>query len=133
MYFTSPRQLPEIYGQLEEANLFLIQNAQETEDILEDLKNKEKEVRSRMDAENASLRTQVERLEAQIASEEAKADALLNGGASSTKSKKSRVPCRTSRRRRVPTFRWSGSTRRRRRCTPARGSRRIRPYPPSRC
>ena len=41
MYFTSPRQLPEIYGQLEEANLFLIQNAQETEDILEDLKNKE--------------------------------------------------------------------------------------------
>ena len=28
MYFTSPRQLPEIYGQLEEANLFLIQNAQ---------------------------------------------------------------------------------------------------------
>ena len=90
MYFTSPRQLPEIYGQLEEANLFLIQNAQETEDILEDLKNKEKEVRARMDAENASLRTQVERLEAQIASEEAKADALLDGGggASSTKSKK---------------------------------------------
>ena len=92
MYFTSPRQLPEIYGQLEEANLFLIQNAQETEDILEDLKNKEKEVRSRMDAENASLRTQVERLEAQIASEEAKADALLNGGASSTKSKKKSGP-----------------------------------------
>ena len=89
MYFTSPRQLPEIYGQLEEANLFLIQNAQETEDILEDLKNKEREVRARMDAENASLRTQVEQLEAQIEREETKADALLNGGAKTRSKKKS--------------------------------------------
>ena len=87
MYFTSPRQLPEIYAQLEEANLFLIQNAQETEEILEDLRNKEKETTERMDAENASLRAQVEQLEAQIASEEARATTLLNPAERKSKKK----------------------------------------------
>ena len=35
MYFTQPEQLLDIFTQLEESNLFLIQNSQETEQALE--------------------------------------------------------------------------------------------------
>ena len=38
MYFTEPRQLLDIFTQLEEQNLFLIQNSQETEQALEILR-----------------------------------------------------------------------------------------------
>merc|ERR1711934_1098589 len=40
MYFTEPQQLLDIFANLEESNLFLIQNCQETEEGLEDLKQK---------------------------------------------------------------------------------------------
>ena len=40
MYFTEPQQLLDIFANLEEQNLFLIQNCQETEEGLEDLKQK---------------------------------------------------------------------------------------------
>eukprot|EP00960_Hanusia_phi_P051115 760602-Hanusia_phi.AAC.2 len=38
MYFTRPQQLLDIFAGLEERNLFLIQNSQETEEQLEELK-----------------------------------------------------------------------------------------------
>jgi len=38
MYFKEPQQLLDIFSQLEERNLFLIQNVQETEEALEELK-----------------------------------------------------------------------------------------------
>ena len=40
MYFQDPRTLLQIYGELEEQNLFLIQNAQESEEALEELRAK---------------------------------------------------------------------------------------------
>ncbi len=40
MFFVESRQLLNIYSQLEEQNLFLIQNAQESEEALEELRAK---------------------------------------------------------------------------------------------
>ena len=40
MYFKKPEQLLEIFSRLEEKNLFLVQNVQETEGALEELKTK---------------------------------------------------------------------------------------------
>jgi len=48
MYFTNPEQLLEIFKQLEENNMFLIQNSQETERILEELKVKRKATEQKM-------------------------------------------------------------------------------------
>lgn len=39
MYFTEPKQLMDIFSALEEQNLFLIQNSQETEHTLEELRH----------------------------------------------------------------------------------------------
>lgn len=39
MYFTEPQQLMDIFSALEEQNLFLIQNSQETEHTLEELRH----------------------------------------------------------------------------------------------
>jgi hypothetical protein len=38
LYFTDPQQLLDIFAELEEQNLSLIQNSQETEEALEELK-----------------------------------------------------------------------------------------------
>lgn len=38
LYFTSPQQLLDIFSELEEQNLSLIQNSQETEEALEEMK-----------------------------------------------------------------------------------------------
>jgi cilia- and flagella-associated protein 100 len=48
MYFKEPSQLLDIFTQLEERNLFLIQNVQETEEALEELKQKFHETESTM-------------------------------------------------------------------------------------
>ena len=47
MYFTHPQQLLDIFTALEEQNLFLIQNSQETEQALEELKQTFNETRVR--------------------------------------------------------------------------------------
>jgi chromosome segregation ATPase len=52
----------QVYSQLEESNLFLIQNSQETEEELEELKGKFREARARLDAEVEGL--QVKRCKA---------------------------------------------------------------------
>jgi hypothetical protein len=48
MYFTDPQQLLDIFKQLEENNMFLIQNSQQTERVLEDLRSKRKETEMKM-------------------------------------------------------------------------------------
>jgi len=76
MYFTEPQQLLDIFTALEESNLFLIQNSQETEQALEELKQDFMETKTRMDAKTALLKANIEEHVAQIAAEEEKADEL---------------------------------------------------------
>ncbi|KNE54763.1 hypothetical protein AMAG_00718 [Allomyces macrogynus ATCC 38327] len=76
LYFSSPQQLLDLFAELEENNLALIQNSQETEETLEELKVKIQETEKRMDQETESLRQQIEFLKAAIAKEEDKAHQL---------------------------------------------------------
>mmetsp|Transcript_28293 Transcript_28293/g.90123 ORF Transcript_28293/g.90123 Transcript_28293/m.90123 type:complete len:450 (-) Transcript_28293:44-1393(-) len=76
MFFERPQQLLDIFSQLEEQNLFLIQNCQETEEALEELKNKYRDTKASMDLETSSLHAQIEALEAAIKAEEQKGKVL---------------------------------------------------------
>merc|ERR1711990_923382 len=76
MFFTKPQQLLDIFTALEEQNLFLIQNSQETEQALEELKQQYRETKRKMDAKTATLKQNIDRLRNQIEVEEAKAAAL---------------------------------------------------------
>jgi hypothetical protein len=76
MYFTRPQQLLDIFATLEERNLFLIQNSQETEEQLEELKLKLESTKTKMLEETEQLSSQINELKADIAGEEAKAAAL---------------------------------------------------------
>ncbi|KAI8924522.1 hypothetical protein BC831DRAFT_465496 [Entophlyctis helioformis] len=67
---------PVLFFQLEENNLALIQNCQETEETLEELKAKISETTAKMESETASLNQQIEFLNAAIAREEEKARML---------------------------------------------------------
>ena len=70
MYFTETKQLMDIFASLEEQNLFLIQNSQETERTLEELRHAFKETKSQMNARTGVLETQIDDLQAHISSEE---------------------------------------------------------------
>ncbi len=59
LYFREPQQLLAVYQELEESNLFYIQNAQETEEALEELRAKLRDTKVRMDSEVDSLNSQV--------------------------------------------------------------------------
>ncbi|GMH97021.1 hypothetical protein TrVE_jg4567 [Triparma verrucosa] len=72
MYFTHPQQLLDVFIALEEQNLFLIQNSQETEQALEDLKTSYRETRKRMDQKTTSLEENIVDLKSQISGEESK-------------------------------------------------------------
>ncbi len=48
LFFKAPQQLLEIFAELEENNLALIQNCQETEETLEELRQKIVETEKRM-------------------------------------------------------------------------------------
>lgn len=48
LYFTKPSQLLQIFSELEEQNLSLIQNSQETEELLEDLRHTFKETENNL-------------------------------------------------------------------------------------
>jgi len=76
MYFTRPQQLLDIFATLEERNLFLIQNSQETEEQLEELKLTLESTKTKMLQETEQLSSQINALKADIAGEEAKAAAL---------------------------------------------------------
>ncbi|XP_042536019.1 cilia- and flagella-associated protein 100 [Dipodomys spectabilis] len=56
LYFTDPQQLLDIFAQLEEQNLSLIQNTQEMEETLEDLTRTLKSTQNRMDREVKQLK-----------------------------------------------------------------------------
>jgi len=76
MYFKEPDQLLDIFTNLEETNLFLIQNAQETEQTLEELKQEYAETKALMDSRTSALRSSIEEHEAQISREEVKTKTL---------------------------------------------------------
>jgi len=84
MYFQEPQQLLDIFTALEESNLFLIQNSQETEEALEELKAKFAETRQRMEAESAGLKSQIDTLKGSIKVEEDKGRALLDRAGKNT-------------------------------------------------
>ncbi|KAH6576492.1 hypothetical protein BASA62_001413 [Batrachochytrium salamandrivorans] len=76
LFFNTPEQLLDIFAELEENNLALIQNCQETEGSLEELKTKIAETSSRMESETSSLNQQIDFLNASISMEEEKARML---------------------------------------------------------
>jgi hypothetical protein len=76
MYFTEPTQLLEVFTQLEEGNLFLIQNCQDIEQQLEELRQLHNDTSAAMAAETAALEAQMAALQAQLNAEDAKAAAL---------------------------------------------------------
>lgn len=104
MYFTEPHQLLDLFTNLEEKTLFLIQNSQvgqrrqratallplsltlslppglcdvqETEQALEELRQQYDQKRGQMDSTAQELEQQIDALRSQIAEEEAKAEAL---------------------------------------------------------
>ncbi|KAJ3297576.1 Coiled-coil domain-containing protein 38 [Borealophlyctis nickersoniae] len=76
LFFKTPQQLLDIFAELEENNLALIQNCQETEETLEELKQRILETDARMEKETQSLKQQIEFLNEAIAREEEKARML---------------------------------------------------------
>ena len=76
LYFASPQQLLDIFSALEERNLFLIQNSQETEEALEELRQKLEETKSKMTSETSSLAGQIQGLQVSIDQELKKARML---------------------------------------------------------
>jgi len=76
MYFKDPQQLLDIFTALEESNLFLIQNSQETEQALEELKQNLNETKRKMNRKTAAQKQNIDSLRAQIAIEETKAESL---------------------------------------------------------
>ncbi|KAG4087909.1 hypothetical protein H8356DRAFT_1281259 [Neocallimastix lanati (nom. inval.)] len=76
LYFTEPKQLLNIFAELEENNLALIQNCQESEESLEILKLQMKESNEKMDKETQQLKQQIEDLNDAISREEEKARQL---------------------------------------------------------
>jgi septum formation inhibitor MinC len=74
MYFKRPEQLLEIFAQLEERNLFLIQNVQETEEALEELKQKMKDTEQTMKEKTQQLDLNIQGLNEKIKIEQDKAE-----------------------------------------------------------
>ena len=56
LYFSDPQQLLDIFAELEEQNLSLIQNSQETEEALEEMKQTIKQTQHKMCAAKLSLK-----------------------------------------------------------------------------
>eukprot|EP00904_Undaria_pinnatifida_P004217 jgi/Undpi1/13797/HiC_scaffold_9.g03448.m1 len=84
MFFTKQEQLLDIFQALEEQNLFFIQNSQETEHALDELKQNFGKVQKTMDAKTQTLRSNISELVHSIEVEEAKAEQLRKRIAAST-------------------------------------------------
>lgn len=96
MYFTEPQQLMDIFSALEEQNLFLIQNSQETEHTLEELQHAFAETKLTMDAHTSVLQSQIDDLQLHISTEEMRVKSLLSkriaaAEVNNTKSKSSKA------------------------------------------
>ena len=76
MYFTEPHQLMDIFAALEEQNLFLIQNSQETEHTLEELQHEFRDTKATMEVRTGMLQQQIDELQQQISAEEQRAKVL---------------------------------------------------------
>lgn len=76
LYFTKSHQLLDIFTALEESNLFLIQNSQETEQALEEVEQKFEETKRVMGSKAGKMKQQIAQLEKQIADEKAKCEEL---------------------------------------------------------
>jgi len=76
LYFHEPKQLLDIFATLEESNLFLIQNSQDTEQALDDLQQKFAEMRKARGAMTEKGNVQVKQLQRQIADEKVKVEEL---------------------------------------------------------
>jgi len=76
LYFTDPKQVLDIFTALEEQNLFLIQNAQETQHALEEVEQKFTETKSKMGQKSELLKSTIEQLERKIAREKQKCEEL---------------------------------------------------------
>ncbi|XP_002742365.1 cilia- and flagella-associated protein 100-like [Saccoglossus kowalevskii] len=76
LYFTDPHQLLDIFQELEEQNLSLIQNSQETEEALEEMKQAFVQTKDKMERETDILKQQIEMLMGAIDREEEKATEL---------------------------------------------------------
>ncbi|XP_072276628.1 cilia- and flagella-associated protein 100 [Pyxicephalus adspersus] len=73
LYFTDPQQLLDIFSELEEQNLSLIQNSQETEEALEEIKHTITTTQQKMENETQQLKEQIVHLKASIAQEQERA------------------------------------------------------------
>ncbi|XP_013419721.1 cilia- and flagella-associated protein 100 isoform X2 [Lingula anatina] len=76
LYFSDSQQLLDIFAELEEQNLSLIQNSQETEEALEEMKQNIKSTKRKMEKETAVLKEQIDKLNTAIGKEETKAKDL---------------------------------------------------------
>jgi hypothetical protein len=69
LYFTDPQQLLDLFLELEEQNLSLIQNSQDTEEALEEMKQTINKTKVKMEKETEMLKRQIEFLNAEIRKE----------------------------------------------------------------
>ncbi|XP_013381774.1 cilia- and flagella-associated protein 100 isoform X1 [Lingula anatina] len=76
LYFSDSQQLLDIFAELEEQNLSLIQNSQETEEALEEMKQNIKSTKRKMEKETSVLKEQIDKLNTAIGKEETKAKDL---------------------------------------------------------
>ena len=78
MYFTSPQQLLDIFSQLEERNLFLIQNVQETEESLEEMRARYAEMEADMSEKAQQLTASIDDMRRKIEKEQEKTEQLMS-------------------------------------------------------
>ncbi|XP_060691805.1 cilia- and flagella-associated protein 100 [Hemiscyllium ocellatum] len=76
LYFTEPKQLLDIYTELEEQNLSLILNSQETEEAVEEIKQAMATAQLKMNCETDFLKQQLNMLNEAVAKEESRAAEL---------------------------------------------------------
>ncbi|KAF0979301.1 hypothetical protein FDP41_001644 [Naegleria fowleri] len=70
MYFKKPEQLLNIYSELEESNLILIQSTEDIQEQLEEVQKIYKETKKKMNAEAENLQLQIDSLNEQIEMEQ---------------------------------------------------------------
>lgn len=76
IYFTRTNQLMDIFASLEEQNLFLIQNSQETEQTLEELQNSYSQTKLMMENQSQQQKQQIDDLQYQITREKHRTENL---------------------------------------------------------
>lgn len=76
LFFNDPMQLIDIFTELEEQNLSLIQNSQETEEALEEMRKTIQQTQDKMNKETEALKQQIRHLKQATKEEEEKAAEL---------------------------------------------------------